>query len=104
MLGAVASTLNSQPLLSTQNIQAAVMQFSFLAGSGLDSQVERIRFTPTALSLEEFTKLWSAFFQVEYSLSAAYQASVVLIESSDTPQAALPVQAATFTCSLSKSR
>jgi hypothetical protein len=93
MLGAVASTLDSQPLLSTQNIQAAMTEFSFLAGSGLDSQVERIRFTPTALTLEEFTKLWSAFFQVEYSLSAAYQASVVLIESSDTPQEGLPVQA-----------
>jgi len=93
MLGAVASTLHSQPLLSTQNIAAAVTEFSFLAGSGLDTQVERVRFTPTALSLEEFSKLWSAFFQVEYSLSAAYQASVVLIESDDTPQAALPVQA-----------
>ena len=92
MLGAVASTLTSQPLLSTQNIQAAAVHYSFLAGSGLDSQVERVRFTPTALSLEEFTKLWSAFFQVEYSLSAAYQASVVLIESSDTPQEGLPVQ------------
>jgi len=93
MLGAVASTLDAQPLLSTQNIQAAMTQFTFLAGSGLDSQIERIRFTPTALTLEEFTKLWSAFFQVEYSLSAAYQASVVLIESSDTPQEGLPVQA-----------
>jgi len=92
MLGAVASTLDVQPLLSTQNIQAAVKEFKFLDGSGLDSQVERVRFTPTALSLEEFTKLWSAFFQVEYSLSAAYQASVVLIESDDTPQEALPVQ------------
>ena len=92
MLGAVASTLTSQPLLSTQNIQAAAVHYGFLAGSGLESQVERVRFTPTALSLEEFTKLWSAFFQVEYSLSAAYQASVVLIESSDTPQEALPVQ------------
>jgi hypothetical protein len=93
MLGAVASALQAQPLLSTQNIQAAVTQFGFLAGSGLDSQVERVRFTPTALTLEEFSKLWSAFFQVEYSLSAAYQASVVLIESDDTPQEALPVQA-----------
>ena len=92
MLGAVASTLEAQPLLSPQNIQAAVTQFGFLAGSGLDSQVDRVRFTPTALSLEEFTKLWSAFFQVEYSLSAAYQASVVLIESGDTPQEGLPVQ------------
>ena len=93
MLGAVASALQAQPLLSTQNIQAAVTQFGFLAGSGLESQVERVKFTPTALSLEEFSKLWSAFFQVEYSLSAAYQASVVLIESDDTPQEALPVLA-----------
>ena len=93
MLGAVVSTLHAQPLLSTQNIMAAATQFGFLAGSGLDSQVERVKLTPTALSLEEFTKLWSAFFQVEYSLSAAYQASLVLIESDDTPQEALPVVA-----------
>jgi hypothetical protein len=92
MLGAVASTLEAQPLLSTNNIQNAMSNFSFLNGSGLDTQVERVRFTPTALTLEEFTKLWSAFFQVEYSLSAAYQASVVLIESDGTPpQEALPV-------------
>jgi hypothetical protein len=54
--------------------------------------VERIRFTPTALTLEEFSKLWSAFFQVEYSLSTAYQASVVLISDQAPPQEALPVQ------------
>ena len=96
MLGAVASTLQTQPLLSASNIQAALMspQFStILANSDLANQVERVRFTPTALSLEEFSKLWSVFFQVEYSLSAAYQASVVLIESGDTPQEALPVRA-----------
>jgi len=93
MLGAVASTLDAQPLLSPQNIQAAVKEFDFLTGSGLDGQIDRVRFTPTALSLEEFTKLWSAFFQVEYSLSAAYQASVVLIESDDIPQENLLVQA-----------
>ena len=91
MLGAVVSTLQSQPLLSTQNIQAAATQFGFLAGSQLDTQVERVKFTPEALSLDEFTKLWSAFFQVEYSLSAAYHASLVLIESDDTPQEGPPV-------------
>ncbi|HEX3473116.1 MAG TPA: DUF4255 domain-containing protein [Silvibacterium sp.] len=91
MLGAVVSTLQSQPLLSTQNIQAAATHFGFLAGSGLDTQVERVKFTPASLSLDEFTKLWSAFFQVEYSLSAAYQASLVLIESDDTPQEGPPV-------------
>ncbi|MGO9272271.1 MAG: DUF4255 domain-containing protein [Terriglobia bacterium] len=93
MLGAVAGTLQTQPLLSPQNIQSAVTNFSFLGTSDLANQVERIRFTPTSLSLEEFTKLWSAFFQVEYSLSAAYQASLVLITTDQTPpQEALPVQ------------
>ena len=91
LLGAVATTLHAQPLLSTDNIDNAETAFSFLAGSGVESQVERVRFTPTALSLEEFSKLWSVFFQVEYSLSAAYHASVVLMESSDTPVAAPPV-------------
>ncbi len=93
LMGAVVTALHSQPLLSASNISSAVGSFGFLAGSGLESQIERIRFTPTALSLEEFSKLWSVFFQVEYSLSAAYQASVVLMESSDTPQQAPPVAA-----------
>ena len=92
MLGAVASALDAQPLISSQNISDAVKHHHFLKGSGLDTQVERVRFTPTVLTLEEFTKLWSAFFQVEYALSAAYQASVVLIETADVPQQALPVQ------------
>jgi len=91
LLGAVTSTLHAQPLISKQNINAAVGHFAFLAGSGVDQQLERIKFTPTALSLEEFSKLWSVFFQVEYSLSAAYRASVVLIQSDDVPQTAPPV-------------
>lgn len=93
LLGAVTTTLHTQPLLSSDNISAAVTSFGFLAGSGLDTQIERIRFTPTGLSLEEFSKLWSVFFQVEYNLSAAYQASVVLMESDDTPTPAPPVLA-----------
>ena len=91
LLGAVATTLHAQPLLSADNISNASSSFGFLAGSGLDSQIERVRFTPTGLSLEEFSKLWSVFFQVEYSLSAAYQASLVLMESDDTPVPASPV-------------
>src|SRR5262249_39700964 len=75
LLGAVASVLHSQPFLSRDAILKAGQFFGFLADSGLENQVERIRFTPTALSLEEFSKLWSVFFQVEYNLSAAYQAS-----------------------------
>jgi len=91
MLGAVVTALHAQPLLSVDDINNAVKTFASLAGSGLENQVERIKFTPAALSLEEFSKLWSVFFQVEYSLSAAFQASVVLMESSDVPVTAPPV-------------
>ena len=93
LLGAVTTALNAQPLLSKQNIVNAASHFSFLSKSNLADQIERIKFTPTSLSLEEFSKLWSVFFQIEYSLSAAFQASVVLMESDDTPREALPVLA-----------
>jgi Pvc16 N-terminal domain len=93
LLGAVTSTLHAQPLLSPPAIAKALADFTFLQGSDLADQVELVKFTPTSLSLEEFSKLWSVFFQIEYTLSAAYQASVVLIESGDQPAPALPVQA-----------
>ena len=93
LLGAVASTLHAQPLISPAAIAKAISDFAFLSTSDLAKQVERIKFTPTSLSLEEFSKLWSVFFQIEYTLSAAYQASVVLIDNDDAPVAAvLPVQ------------
>jgi hypothetical protein len=95
LLGAVATKLHAQPILSQQNINSALNQHSdFLAASDLANQPEKVRVTPTMLNLEEFSKLWSAFFQVEYSLSAVYQASVVLLNSDEeTPRAAPPVQA-----------
>ncbi len=92
MMGAVVSMLKAQPLLSAQSIGSGESSVG-IGVSNLAEQVERVRFTPTTLSLDEFSKLWSAFFQVEYSLSIAYQASVVLIEpNTPAPQAALPVQ------------
>jgi hypothetical protein len=93
LLGAVSTALNAQPLLSKQNIVNAASHFSFLSKSNLADQIGWIKFTFTSLSLEEFSKLWSVFFQIEYSLSAAFQASVVLMESDDTPREALPVLA-----------
>jgi hypothetical protein len=94
LLGAVTTKLHAQPILSQQNINGALTQHSdFLATSDLASQAEKVRFTPTMLNLEEFSKLWSAFFQVEYSLSAVYQASVVLLTSDEeTPRAAPPAR------------
>jgi hypothetical protein len=95
MLGAVSQVLQSQPMLSPPIINSTIglAVFNFLANSDLASQVETVRFTPAHLSLEEFSKLWSAFFQVEYRLSVAYQASVVLIEPQVAAQESLPVLA-----------
>ncbi|MBV8138824.1 MAG: DUF4255 domain-containing protein [Deltaproteobacteria bacterium] len=93
LLGAVATTLHAQPLISPTAIAKAIGDFGFLGASDLADQVERVKFTPTSLSLEEFSKLWSVFFQIEYTLSATYQGSVVLLESDDEPVPTLPVAA-----------
>jgi len=92
MLGAVVSTLQAKPVISSSEIGTALTAYKLLQDSDLASQVEHVRLTPTPLSLEEFSKLWSVFFQVEYCLSVAYQACVVLIEGSDIPLEGLPVQ------------
>ena len=57
----------------------------FVAGSDLAKAVELIKITPSSLSLEEMTKLWSVFFQTKYALSVAYQCSVVFIEANAPP-------------------
>jgi hypothetical protein len=58
--------------------------------SGLAEQVEQIKIIPEALNTEELSKLWPAF-QAKYRPTAAYQVSVVLIESRRSTRAALPV-------------
>jgi len=62
-----------------------------LAGSGLDEQVDRVRVAPETLGGEEMSRLWSAL-QARSRPTAAYRASVVLIESKRTVRSALPVR------------
>jgi hypothetical protein len=61
-----------------------------LADCGLADQMEQIRITPTTLNPEESSRLWSAL-QAHYRPTAAYQASVVLIESVRPTRSPLPV-------------
>ena len=84
LLGRALGTLHDHPLLGAQEIKAA------LPGSDLENQIERVRITPHSLSVEELSKLW-VIFQTEYRLSAAYQVSLVLIESTRGTKAPLPV-------------
>lgn len=94
VLGSVVRQLHSRPLLTRQMIRDTVTNptYSYLAASNLADAIEPVRFTPLGLSLEELSKLWSVFFQTQYALSAAYRASVVLLEEELTPHSALPVR------------
>jgi hypothetical protein len=51
-----------------------------LATADLADEIDLVRVSPLALNLEELSKLWSVFFQVPYTLSVAYQASIVFLE------------------------
>ncbi len=61
-----------------------------LRASDLDDQVESIKLTPHTMDSEEISRLWTAF-QSHYRPSAAYVASVVLIESDRPVRPTLPV-------------
>jgi len=59
--------------------------------SQLSEQVEMIKIWPQTITTEEISRMWTAF-QARYRPTAAYQASVVLIESHASAKSALPVQ------------
>jgi len=88
LLGRAMSLLHDHPLLDMVAINGVLPPDDLLAHPY--DQVEKVRITPQPLSLEEMYKLWGGF-QTEYRLSAAYEASVVLIESTRPGKSPLPV-------------
>ncbi|OLD64239.1 MAG: hypothetical protein AUF65_00125, partial [Chloroflexi bacterium 13_1_20CM_50_12] len=84
LLGRAMSVLHDHPLIGRTEIELIVPD------SELQNQVERVRITFQPISLDEMSKLWM-IFQTNYRISAAYQVSVVLIDSTRTTQTALPV-------------
>lgn len=92
MLGAVARDLHARPVLTAQNISDAINgNLSSLSESDLGDAIERVRFTPATLSLDEQSKLWSVLIQTPHALSVVYTASVVLIDAVETAAPSLPV-------------
>ena len=57
----------------------------------LADQIEQIKLIPQAMNAEELSKLWSAL-QARYRPSAAYVASVVLIQATTPTPTAIPVR------------
>lgn len=97
LLGRTISTLHARPALSPELVSNAILQKGSVPGdrnlieTDID-QAKGIRFEPFHLNLEEFSKLWSVFFQTPYALSLAYRATAVMIEADDMPLPALPVR------------
>jgi hypothetical protein len=84
LLGTAMRILHDHPVLSRAELRGALPQ------GEVDTQFENVRLTPQPVSLDEVSKLWTGF-QSEYRLSAAYQVSVVLIESLRPSVSPLPV-------------
>ena len=87
---AIRTSLSAIP---SQQVSGAILPSAFqaLAAADLANQIEVIKITPETLSVEELSKLWSAFQANHFRLTAGYQASVVLIESRKSTRASLPV-------------
>lgn len=94
LLGSALRALNSRPILSRELIQNTIASpsFPYLSGSDLEDAIESVKFSHMPFSLEELSKLWSVFLQTPYTLSVAYQGTVVLIDGLETPRTPLPVR------------
>jgi hypothetical protein len=101
LLGYAMQLLHEVPVLDRRAITTALTPspsvdtslppaLRALAECGLADQVEQIKLVPDPLSSEEMSKLWTAV-QSHYRPSAAYVATVVLIESAKPTRPTLPV-------------
>lgn len=90
LLGATVSALHANPMLDPASIPD-FLDGKSLEACGLAEQAQVLKFTLMPLSHEELGRIWSVFFQVPYTLSVAYQCSVVLLEADLNPEPALPV-------------
>ncbi len=98
LLGYGMHFLHGSPVFTRQAIRNALTPVPLpgtplqraLADSGLADQIEQIKITPEYLNTEETSKLWTAT-QSHFRPTAAYMASVVLIEATEPVRSPLPV-------------
>jgi hypothetical protein len=99
ILGYAMQLLHETPILTRDAIRKALNPSpkppdwpTALVTSELADQVEQLRISPEVMNTEEISKLWAAI-QAHYRATAAYQVTVVLVESSRPTKNALPVAA-----------
>jgi len=88
--GAIRDSLSAIPSLQ---VSGSILPpaYQALAAADLADQIELVKIAPEPLTIEDLSKLWSAFQANHFRLTAAYTASVVLIQSQKSTRAALPV-------------
>ncbi len=91
LLGSAVQTLHARPVLSRDRVRDTVAQRGYLAGSNLADEIDLVKLSPLSMSLEELSRLWSVLLQTQYTLSVAYRATVVFIESEESYSSGLPV-------------
>lgn len=91
LIGSVVRTLHEIPVLPKDMIELA-REKPYLAGSDLAEAVQKVRFTPTVMDVDETSKLWGMLYQTPYSLSVVYQAALVYVEGREQPAPAEPVE------------
>ncbi|MEU6657796.1 DUF4255 domain-containing protein [Streptomyces sp. NPDC046821] len=96
LIGSVVRTLHEIPVLPKDVIEQAGEK-PYLAGSDLADAVQKVRFTPTVMDVDETSKLWGMLNQTPYTLSVVYQASLVFIEGREQPVPVKPVERQTVT-------
>lgn len=103
LLGYAMHLLHENPVLGRDAIRTALAPpapvgggelppaYQALSAADLADQVEMIKLSRESLSVEDLSKLWTAF-GAKYRPTAAYQASVVLIQGTRSTHSALPVR------------
>lgn len=97
LLGSTISVLHAQSVVTQEMLRREIKRRTdadtndSLAKYEVSGQIQSITFTPLSYNTEEFAKLWSVLFQIPYTISLAYKASVVFVEAEVIPQEALPV-------------
>ncbi len=84
LLGRAMSILHDNAVLNRETIKG------ISPNGNLHEQIESVRLTFQPLTLDEMSKLWN-MFQTQYRTSVAYEASVVLIDSTRPVRTPLPV-------------
>jgi hypothetical protein len=101
LLGHVLQILHEHPVIGREEIRTALDSLPLIGGdlppalqslanTGLADQLEQIRISPTYLSLDEQSKLWTAC-AASLRSSAAYVVTVLLIEATRPSRNPLPV-------------